>query len=188
MLRQRHDRQLGARPMDARDEIALQGTGDACGQASEIRMSRRMRTRPTHPGAPYRSPQLHSWYSSSHPSDHEPGEFTRLACAIARRCFFARKIFCRRLDTAIATYTCENKEGHTVGALSFALFELAVELDFDQRGAAALEALADQVGRVVHGLRPLRRGAEGARETDEIDCRIVELHADISVDLRGMSA
>ena len=47
-----------------------------------------------------------------------------------------------------------------------------VEIDVDQQRRVGLDALRDQVGRLVHGLGALGRDAERAGEADEIDRRI----------------
>src|SRR5258708_5830480 len=66
--------------------------------------------------------------------------------------------------------------------------EGAVEIDVDQPRAAALEPLREKIGRLVHRPRPIRLDPERACETDEIDRRVGELHADIAVGLLGKPA
>src|SRR5215216_3871196 len=66
--------------------------------------------------------------------------------------------------------------------------EAAVELDLDQHRAIAGESLGEEIGRVVNRLGPLSRDAERARQRDEIDRRVEELHAHIGIHLRGKAA
>src|SRR5690242_15726690 len=68
------------------------------------------------------------------------------------------------------------------------LFELARQRHVDQRWAIARHGLGDQVGRLMHGPGPLARNAERAREPDEVDRRVVQLHADVTVELRRIAA
>ena len=60
--------------------------------------------------------------------------------------------------------------------------ESAIELHVDQQRTAAVQTLGDEISRFVHGLRPLRPDAERPRQSDEIDLRVDELHADMNVD------
>src|ERR1700728_947184 len=64
----------------------------------------------------------------------------------------------------------------------------ALHIDIDQERRAVLERLADQVGGILHGLGALAFDAERTGEADEIDRRIVELHADEFVSLLGEAA
>ena len=64
----------------------------------------------------------------------------------------------------------------------------ALHVDIDQHRLAVLERLADQIGGVFHGRGALGFDAERAGQSDEIDRRVVELHADEFVGLLGKPA
>src|SRR5262249_3195963 len=61
--------------------------------------------------------------------------------------------------------------------------ERAIELDVDEQGLAVLECMSNEIGGLMHGLGPLGRDTEGARQRNEVDLGIEGLHADIAVGL-----
>src|SRR5262249_18008842 len=76
--------------------------------------------------------------------------------------------------------TMRNDESHRL--------VVAVDWHVDEERRVAFQAFGDEIGGVMHTVRPLRRDAERARETDIIDRRVDELHADKAVDLGGEPA
>src|SRR5437588_1650727 len=65
--------------------------------------------------------------------------------------------------------------------------ESAVELHIDQHRAPAIERLAQEVCGLGHGPGAFCCDAERARQPDEIDFRVYQFHAHITVGLFGKS-
>src|SRR5215469_2505340 len=65
---------------------------------------------------------------------------------------------------------------------------IAVDRHVDEKRRVAFKPVRDEIGGVVDGLRTLGGDPERARETDIIDRRIGQLHADKAVDLGGEPA
>src|SRR3981189_3180180 len=100
-------------------------------------------------------------------------------------------------DWAISAYPQRDSNPHcpgfkavasAVGLCGSHRLEGAIKLDVDQGRAAIFQRMSGEISRLVRGLRPFRVDAERAREPDEIDLRVEQLHADIAVGLLGQPA